>query len=213
MKKWRENNRQYVKNYRKEHYLKNQELINQHKKLYRQFNPEKIKAYRQRVEVKEKARLHMRERRLVSHDKDREYYRKNRVRILEYGKHHNQIPEVKARRNELARINRRANPHSNRSADPELQLAMNSVRIRDKNTCQWYGCGLTHRNTSIHVHHIFPRSEYPDLELIEQYMICYCANHHSLWHRYRGDKYSEMILQVEGTNTLINYITGEEIES
>ena len=88
---------------------------------------------------------------------------------------------------------RKNNPRSSPRYPLEVQLAMNNVRKRDNNTCQWYGCGLTSRQVPIHVHHIFPRSEYPQLELIEQYMICYCANHHGLWHRYRGDNYSELI--------------------
>ena len=82
----------------------------------------------------------------------------------------------------------------------ELRLAMNNVRKRDHNTCQWANCGLTHREAPIHVHHIFPRSEYPDLELIEQYMICYCANHHGVWHRYRGDNYANFILRKSKIN-------------
>ena len=121
------------------------------------------------------------------------YYQKNKERISAYNKTHSQIPEVKARRNETSRIRRREHPQSNRGGTIELQIAMNNVRIRDGNSCQWQDCGLTFRDTPIHVHHIFPRSEYPDYEEIEQYMICYCANHHGLWHRYRGDNYSEMI--------------------
>lgn len=121
------------------------------------------------------------------------HYIKNRERILEYGKQHSQIPEIKARKAELTRIRRRNNPQSNRSGTIEIQIAMNNVRLRDHNSCQWQGCKATHRDASIHVHHIFPRSEYPDYEEIEQYMICYCANHHGYWHRMRGDKYSEMI--------------------
>lgn len=72
---------------------------------------------------------------------------------------------------------------------------MNNVRVRDKNICQWQNCGLTHKEAPIHVHHIFPRSEYPEFELIEQYMICYCLNHHGLWHRYRGDKSANFFLK------------------
>ena len=88
------------------------------------------------------------------------------------------------------------NPRSHSSSySLELELVMNNVRKRDKNTCKWQNCGLTFREAPIHVHHIFPRSEYPELELIEQYMICYCANHHGLWHRFRGDPYSELISQ------------------
>ena len=85
------------------------------------------------------------------------------------------------------------NPRSNRSESIELQSIMNNIRKRDNNTCQWFGCRLTHKDSPIHVHHIFPRSEYPELELIEQYMICYCANHHGLFHRYRGDSAGNLL--------------------
>jgi hypothetical protein len=112
---------------------------------------------------------------------------------LAYGKIHSKLPHIKARTNELARKRNQANPRSNRRGSIDLQLAMNNVRKRDHNTCQWQGCNLTFRQAPIHVHHIFLRSEHPELELIEQYMICYCANHHGLWHRMRGDKFSEMI--------------------
>ena len=91
---------------------------------------------------------------------------------------------------------RKNNPRSPKYDDSiDLQLAMNNVRKRDHNTCQWAKCGLTFRQAPIHVHHIFPRSEYPDLAEIEQYMICYCANHHGLWHMYRGDACANLILK------------------
>lgn len=76
----------------------------------------------------------------------------------------------------------------------DLQDAMNNVRVRDKNACQWQNCKLTFREATINVHHIFPRSEYPELELIEKYMICYCAGHHGKWHEVRGDSYSKLII-------------------
>jgi len=79
------------------------------------------------------------------------------------------------------------NPWSGKIGSIELQIAMNNVRKRDHNTCQWRNCGLTHKETSIHVNHIFPRSEYPELELIEKYMICYCLDHHIKFHAHRGD--------------------------
>lgn len=82
---------------------------------------------------------------------------------------------------------------SSPSLSLELQFAMNRVRLRDNNTCQWYGCGLQHKITEVHVHHIFPRSEYPELELIESYMICYCAEHHAQFHAARGDHYHKLI--------------------
>ena len=121
------------------------------------------------------------------------YHQQNKEKRLLYGKIYRQKPEVKERRRLLERIRNKNNPRSNRGGTIELQLAMNNVRKRDHNTCKWYGCGLTFRQAPIHVHHIFPRAEYPELELIESYMICYCANHHGLWHRMRGDKYSEWI--------------------
>lgn len=75
----------------------------------------------------------------------------------------------------------------------ELQIAMDNVRIRDNNTCQWHNCGKTSGEASIHVNHIFPRSEYPELELVEKFMICYCADHHRIWHIARGDEYANLI--------------------
>jgi len=69
----------------------------------------------------------------------------------------------------------------------ELQIAMNNVRKRDNNKCKWANCDKDNFNSSIHVHHIYPRSEYPELSLYEPYMICYCKEHHSEWHKCRGD--------------------------
>lgn len=68
--------------------------------------------------------------------------------------------------------------------DPKLEFIMNLIRKRDKNMCQWFGCSKT---TNIHVHHIFPQSEYPELKYLEKYMICYCKKHHKEWHKKRGD--------------------------
>ena len=104
------------------------------------------------------------------------------------------------------------NPRSSPRYSLEVQDAMNNARRRDKNTCQWQGCGLTYRQVPIHVHHIFPRSEYPELELVERYMISYCPNHHALFHRYRGDPYAEMInpRYQEGSSVLFR---GMEIET
>lgn len=79
------------------------------------------------------------------------------------------------------------NPRSNPHVSLETKIAMANVRIRDNNTCQWYGCGKTHKNLPIHVHHIFLTSEHPELSHIEPYMICYCIFHHALWHKKRGD--------------------------
>lgn len=84
------------------------------------------------------------------------------------------------------------NPHSS-GGNFELRLAIDSVKKRDKNTCQWQGCGLTFEQTTIDVHHIFPRKEYPELELIQRYMICYCVAHHYFWHKMKGDHYYHLI--------------------
>lgn len=78
-------------------------------------------------------------------------------------------------------------PHSRKDLSLELQIAMNNVRLRYNNICQWQNCNKQGRG--IQVHHIFPRNEYPELELIESYMICYCKNHHSKFHEMRGDTY------------------------
>lgn len=86
-----------------------------------------------------------------------------------------------------------ANPRSSSHYSIEMLESTDNARKRDNNTCQWQGCGLTHKETIIHVHHIFPKSEYPKLELVEQYMICYCIFHHELWHKYRKDSYANMI--------------------
>ncbi len=100
---------------------------------------------------------------------------------------HNNYLANKGRYKQRARKWQKQHPRSNSHYSIELQTAMNNIRKRDHNTCQWQNCGLTHHEAPIHIHHIFPKKEYPDLLLVEQYMICYCANHHGMWHRYRGD--------------------------
>lgn len=195
--------------WQKEYRLKNKEKVQKHRVDYQ--NKPEIRSRRallrkrlriiKRKEYLEKRKkddkkyyLKTRERQLIyKRNHGKEYYQKNKEKIRIWQKKHSQLPEIKARRAELARIRRRNNPQSNRSIPLDLQFVMNQVRIRDKNTCQWQGCGLTFKQSPIHVHHIFPRSEYPELEHIEKYMICYCANHHGMFHRYRGDHYSEMI--------------------
>lgn len=78
---------------------------------------------------------------------------------------------------------RRLHPKWNR--DKKLRNAMDRVRRRDNNHCKWYMC--PNKDVDIHVNHIFPQSEYPELKYIERYMICYCGDHHYLWHLARGD--------------------------
>ncbi|MDX1372212.1 MAG: hypothetical protein R3321_07060 [Nitrososphaeraceae archaeon] len=76
---------------------------------------------------------------------------------------------------------------SSNNGDLFLWVSMNRVRKRDNNSCKWFGCKNNYLNNSIHVHHIFPKSEYPHLKYIEDYMICYCKQHHKEWHKARGD--------------------------
>ena len=204
-REWKKQNREQMLKQKKEYHLKNRDKILERKKQWRKNNQDKTKTYRQRPEVKARGVLQTRKYRLKNPNKGKEYYQKNKEKILAYGKVHAQIPSVKARRNKMARKYRKENPQSNRSGSIDLQLSMNNVRRRDHNSCQWQDCGLTFKESPIHVHHIFPRSEYPDWELVEQYMICYCANHHGYWHRMRGDKYSEMIPARYQENGLLGY--------
>ena len=208
----------------KRYYANNKEKCKLASKKWREENPEKSKAiymrYTQKPENKIKLRERVKKWRLKNREKykimkkksDKRYSSKPEVKqkMKLYKEEYSSKPEVKQKmklynkeyinKNRVAvykqhRVWRYANPRSSRKYSYDLQDAMNNVRIRDNNTCQWYGCGLTFRQVPIHVHHIFPRSEYPELELVEQYMICFCLNHHALWHIYRGDYYGKMILQ------------------
>lgn len=167
--KWNGNNREKLRKYSRDWIKKNPEWQREWDKN----NPEK------RKEINKK---------FAQKPERKEYHRQ-----WERDKYETD-PEFKRKKLEGNKEWRMENPRSGMSYSYEVQEAMMNVRIRDKNTCQWYGCGLKAKDgISTHVHHIFPRSEYPELETVEQYMICYCANHHGLWHRYRGDHYSEMI--------------------
>lgn len=173
-----------LKEHQKQYYIKNKEKITLYNKKYAQANPERMKQIKQKWQKTN----------AILHQKASKRWRDNNK------EHNKKVALIWKKANpERVRKNkqrwRKANPSSNRSYPLDLQDAMNNVRKRDNNTCQWQGCGLTHKQVPIHVHHIFPRNEYPDLELVEQYMICYCANHHGLWHRYRGDNYANFILR------------------
>lgn len=89
---------------------------------------------------------------------------------------------------------RKTHPHSNSHYPLEMRFAMNNVRLRDKNTCQWSGCGLTSNEIEIHVHHVFPKHKYPEFGLIEKYMVCYCIKHHIKFHEARGDIQAVVVL-------------------
>lgn len=143
-------------------------------KSYIKNNLEKVKFWKAQWVINNKNEPTFKQSRALSYKK---WYSKNRERRIEYSrKWHDE------------------NPRSG-YINEELVLPMLSVRIRDKNTCQWFKCGKTHREASIHVHHIFPRSEYPELQLIEKYMICYCREHHIKFHEARGDINSAILLK------------------
>ena len=109
--------------------------------------------------------------------------RKNPQSRKAINKRHEDKPERKA----YVKNWQRLNPRSGTDRPLDVRESMMNTRIRNKNTCQWYGCGRTPKQMSIAVHHIFPIEEYPDLASVEQYQICYCAEHHYLWHKARGD--------------------------
>lgn len=109
--------------------------------------------------------------------------KKNPEKRKAINKRHNAKPERKAYQKQWNRLN----PRSGTDRPLDVKESMMNTRIRLKNTCQWYGCSRTPKQMSIAVHHIFPIEEYPDLASVEQYQICYCAEHHYLWHKARGD--------------------------
>jgi len=189
--KVKQRQREYLKIYRQTHKAKERE--------YRVKNKIKLVIYKNmywkanRVKLNEYSKQwKKRKRELTNHIYDKQYYQNNKEKC----KLANRKWAITNREKVNARSRRwhKNNPRSSFHGSYDLQDAMNNVRRRDNNTCQWYGCGLTFRQVPIHVHHIFPRSEYPELELVEQYMITYCLNHHALWHIYRGDYYGKMIL-------------------
>jgi len=185
-REWKQKNKERLRLCSKQYYLNNKDrLIKQHIE-YLTKNKDKRRAYEIKYYHDNKPRIANYYRKNV--DRITNYYVNNKDRIAQYYlNNRDKLIQYQAQWD-------KENPRSGAGLSYELQDAMNNVRIRDKNTCQWHGCGLTSRQVSIHVHHIFPRNEYQELELVEQYMICYCANHHGLWHRYRGDYYSELIL-------------------
>jgi len=98
--------------------------------------------------------------------------------------HYSKLPREKARRSNYMQIWKKKTGRFSTIGSIKLQKIMANVRLRDSNTCQWQKCRKT---DNIHVHHIFPRAEYPELEFEEKYMICYCKEHHYIWHKSRGD--------------------------
>ena len=195
-------NKERIKIRSKEYYLKNKKRIleKSHKnyennkkryfvytKKWRKENPIRLRLNRKKNYQKRKEHFKQKAHKIYYKDLEksrayqRQWYWKNRDKRIQANQ-------------QYTRNHPRSHSHT---YSPQLEIAMNNVRKRDKNTCQWYNCKLTYRNAPIHVHHIFPRSEYPELQYEEQDMICYCANHHELFHRYRGDKYSTFVTSGE----------------
>lgn len=135
------------------------------------------------------------------HREERRSYQLKRGRLesVKIAKH---LSYMKNREEVIKRsaIWKKNNPQSTRRQGLDLQIAMNNVRRRDKNTCQWYGCGKNYKDITIHVHHIFPKKEYPELILSEDYMICYCKFHHAEWHKARGDNVSQWLIGKKAEN-------------
>jgi hypothetical protein len=91
-----------------------------------------------------------------------------------------------------------SNPRNLEHDDLFMFIAKYNVRIKYNHKCQWYNCNRTPLDMEIHVHHIFPKNEYPELKYIEEYMITYCKEHHSYWHKMRGDYYYKLIYHSNG---------------
>lgn len=163
---WARNNRDKARKYSREWHREHPEWS----KEWDANNPEKRKEINKKHEQKP-------ERKAYKRMKDMEYYHKN--------------PEKYLARMEKYR---KENPRSGAGLPYEEVESMMETRIRFKNTCKWYACGLTSKETSIHVHHIFPKEEYPELACISKYQITYCKKHHAEFHRARGDKYWKWIL-------------------
>lgn len=117
----------------------------------------------------------------------------NHDEILQYGRRYywKNVEKLRKRNREYARNNTRS---GGSWASLEMQFTMNRVRKKQNNTCQWYGCGLTSKQTLIHVHHIFPRAKYPQYETEEWNLICYCKEHHAEFHKAKNDNTAQLIL-------------------
>ena len=189
-REWLAKNKQQQKQYRKEYRKKNRDKVLRWKNNYRSKYPNKNKEYLKKWYERKREELLP-----IKRQESIIYYKKNRDKILAYSKLYRKThKEYEKKRHAKYQ---KENPRSNRSLPLDLQFAMNQVRKRDGNKCMWQGCNLTFKEAPIHVHHIFPISEYPELQYEQRYMICYCANHHGLFHRYRGDPYSEWITRKE----------------
>ena len=192
-KQWYQQNKKRVIKKSRENYKENRECRLEYRKQYYQRTKERQKRYfrgqykKNRIKVLEKQKIVYQERKAIILVKNGVWRQKNLEHVKEYRKNH------QYQHKKYMKEYNQNNPRSSTRYSLELQETMNNVRKRDHNTCQWQNCGLTHREAPIHVNHIFPRSEYPELELVEEYMICYCKKHHKMFHEYRGDEFFELI--------------------
>lgn len=181
-------------------------------------NKDKVRAYDQKRywNNPEKYRFKQRERAKNNPEKNKQWRVNSRNRLRADPKRLQRYKETvknykernKERINENRRIWLMNNPRSATHRPLEVRWAMNRVRKRDNNTCQWYGCGLTNKQTVIQVHHIFPISEYPQFEDVEKYMICYCKEHHAKWHEMRGDSSHHLIRKSRINQKILEIING-----
>ena len=112
VKKYKEENKDKIKEYGKEYYQKNKEKIKQRVRLYHENNKDKTKEYRERNKdrIKEYSREYSKKYRFGDKReellaKKRKYHWDNREKILEKKKEYSKRPEVKAMRNKKSKHN------------------------------------------------------------------------------------------------------------
>lgn len=113
----------------------------------------------------------------------KQYYIENKQKVIERVRKY--YEDNKEYINTYKRMYLKTHPQVGVGFSPELRRAMRRVRKRDENKCKWYNCKSNSDNAVIQVNHIFPRIDYPELQLIENYMISYCVKHHLHWHYMR----------------------------
>jgi len=181
---YRRVNAEKIRQLSKEHYKKNRDKVLKRTRDYQKQNREQIKIQKREYRKRTKER-YMKWR--------IQYYKKNKEKLLEKGRQYYRDNKEKILKR--CEIYRKNNPKAGGGGDNiEMRITMALRKRLDNSTCQWYNCGKTGKDTTIDVHHIFPKSEYPQYSIKLEYMICYCRWHHYLWHKSRGDKNSASFL-------------------
>lgn len=75
----------------------------------------------------------------------------------------------------------------------DMFWAMYEARVRDKNKCQWGGCG----KKADHTHHIFSVAKYPELRHEKWNLISYCGEHHAKFHEAKCEKSTAGLLKAQ----------------